>query len=86
MFVGEYLFVDELLHLVDVYHRAPESVHGGILPVTQYTEKEMVRGDPVAAGPHRLFPCEIYYRAELVRYADFHIRNCFLLFLIAQIY
>ena len=72
MFVCKYLFVDELLHLVDVYHRAAQGVHGCVLPMADDAEEEMVRSDSVASCPHSLLSREINYRAELIRYAYFH--------------
>ena len=66
MLVGEDLFVDELLHLVDLYHCSTQRVDCGILPVTQDSEEKMVRRNAVASGPHGLFTREVYYRIELV--------------------
>ena len=73
MFVGEDLFVNELLHLLDVDHRSSQGVHGCVLPMTEDTQEQMVRCYAVTSCPHCLFAGEVYYRIELVRYADFHI-------------
>ena len=72
MFICKYAAVDELLHFVHVDACAHQRVRSGVLLMAYDSQEHMVRRDAVASCPHRLFPGEIYYRVELVRYADFH--------------
>ena len=53
--VGEYPAVDELFHLINVDLKASEGVYSGIFPVAYDAQVEVVRGDAVAACPHRFF-------------------------------
>ena len=73
MFIGEDPAVDEIFHLINVYFKASEGVYSGIFPVAYDAQVEVVRGDAVAACPHRFFARKIDDGIEFVRYAYFHV-------------
>ena len=60
MFVCEDPAVDELLEFLHVGSDPDEGVGGGVFPMAQYAQKQVVRGDPVAACPHRFFAGVVY--------------------------
>ena len=55
MLVGKYLFVDELFHLVDIYQGSAQGVDSSVFPMAYDSQKKVIRGNSVAAGPHRFF-------------------------------
>ena len=55
MLVGEYMAVDELFHLLYIRSGAHKSVDGGVFPMSQDTEEQVVRRDAVTAGSHGFF-------------------------------
>ncbi len=54
--VGENTAVDEFLHNRSIHTQSCQCLKCGIVTVTDYAEKQMVRTDAVAAGTHSLLP------------------------------
>ena len=77
MFVCEYPAVDELFQLLDVRSCTYQGVCGGVFPMAQNAEKQVVWSYAVTACPHRFFAGIVDDRIQFVRYADFHNKFAF---------
>ena len=70
--VHEDVAVDEFLEVGGVHAQGDQHAAGVVLAVPDHAQEEMVGGDSVTAGAHRLFAGVPDDAVEFVRYLYFH--------------